>query len=140
MPHNIDILVVDDDPLLRLGIVSMLQDLGYRAMAAQDPMRALHMLHKDLAVDLLITDYSMPGMTGVDLAHRIAQQRPGLLVLIMTGHQQLEDDLDPDWRQSYYISKWHLHLWCRRASRHLGSAPGLGIAGFSLDLRTFGRR
>lgn len=99
MPHNIDILVVDDDPLLRLGIVSMLQDLGYRAMAAQDPMRALHMLHKDLAVDLLITDYSMPGMTGVDLAHRIAQERPGLLVLIMTGHQQLEDDLDPVWRK-----------------------------------------
>lgn len=39
MPRNTDILVVDDDPLLRLGIVSMLQDLGYRAMAAQDPNR-----------------------------------------------------------------------------------------------------
>lgn len=99
MPRNTDILVVDDDPMLRLGIVSMLKDLGYRATAAQDPMRALPMVHQGLGVDLLITDYSMPGMTGVELAHRIAQERPGLLVLIMTGHQQLKDDLYPDWRK-----------------------------------------
>jgi hypothetical protein len=99
MPNDTDILVVDDDPLLRLGIVSMLQDLGYRARAAQDPMRALPMVHQGFGVDLLITDYNMPGMTGVELAHRMAQERPGLLVLIMTGHQQLEDDLDPGWRK-----------------------------------------
>lgn len=99
MPHDTDILVVDDDPLLRLGIVSMLRDLGYRAIAAQDPMRALPMVHQGLGVDILITDYSMPGMTGVELAHRMLLERPGLQVIIMTGHQQLEDDLKPDWHK-----------------------------------------
>jgi len=99
MPNNTDILVVDDDPLLRLGIVSMLRDLGYRVIAVQDPLRALPMVHQGLGVDLLITDYSMPGMTGVELARRMSQERPGLQVLIMTGHQQLEDNLDADWRK-----------------------------------------
>jgi len=99
MPNNTDILVVDDDPLLRLGIVAMLRDLGYRVMSVQDPLRALPMVHQGLGVDLLITDYSMPGMTGVELARRMSQERPGLQVLIMTGHQQLEDNLDADWRK-----------------------------------------
>ena len=99
MPHDTNILIVDDDPLLRLGIVSMLLDMGYQARTAQDPMRALPMVDQGLGIDLLITDYSMPGMTGVELARRIAQERPGLQVLIMTGHQKLEDDLDPDWRK-----------------------------------------
>lgn len=99
MANDTDILVVDDDPLLRLGMVCMLRDMGYQAIAAQDPMRALPMVHQGIGVDLLITDYSMPGMTGVELAHRMVRARPGLHVLIMTGHQKLPDELDPQWRK-----------------------------------------
>lgn len=99
MPNDADILVVDDDPLLRLGMVCMLRDMGYQAIAAQDPMRALPMVHQGIGVDLLITDYSMPGMTGVELARRMAQERPGLQVLIMTGHHKLNDELAPEWRK-----------------------------------------
>ncbi len=94
-----DILVVDDDPLLRLGIVCMLRDMGYQAIAAQDPMRALPMAHQGRGVDLLITDYSMPGMNGVELAHKMSRERPGLQVLIMTGHQKLDDPMNPDWQK-----------------------------------------
>ena len=99
MSNDTDILVVDDDPLLRLGMVCMLRDMGYQAIAAQDPMRALPLVHQGIDVDLLITDYSMPGMTGVELAHRMAQKRPGLQVLIMTGHQKLDAELAPEWRK-----------------------------------------
>ena len=99
MANDTDILVVDDDPLLRLGMVCMLRDMGYQAIAAQDPMRALPMVHQGIGVDLLITDYSMPGMTGVELAHRMVRARPGLHLLIMTGHQKLPDELDPQWRK-----------------------------------------
>lgn len=99
MPTDADILVVDDDPLLRLGMVCMLRDMGYQAIAAQDPMRALPMVHHGIGVDLLITDYSMPGMTGVELARRMAAEKPGLHVLIMSGHQTLNDELAPEWRR-----------------------------------------
>lgn len=99
MANDTDILVVDDDPLLRLGMVCMLRDMGYQAIAAQDPMRALPMVHQGIDVDLLITDYSMPGMTGVELARRLSQERPGLHVLIMTGHAKLDDELAPEWRK-----------------------------------------
>lgn len=99
MANDADILVVDDDPLLRLGMVCMLRDMGYQAIAAQDPMRALPMVHQGIGVDVLITDYSMPGMTGVELAERMSQERPGLQVLIITGHHNLEVQLAPDWRK-----------------------------------------
>lgn len=99
MPIEAEILIVDDDPLLRLGMVCMLRDMGYQAIAAQDPLRALPMVHHGIEVSLLITDYSMPGMTGVELARRMVKERPSLQVVIMSGHQKLDDELSPDWRR-----------------------------------------
>lgn len=94
-----DILVVEDDPLLRLGMVCMLRDMGYQASAAQDAMHALPMLQSGIGIDVLITDYSMPGMTGIELARRMAAQRPDLQVVIMSGHLKLNDELAPEWRR-----------------------------------------
>lgn len=99
MPTGTEILVVEDDPLLRLGMVCMLRDMGYQASAAPDAMHVLPMLQLGIGVDILITDYNMPGMTGIELARRMAAQRPDLQVVIMSGHLKLNEDLAPDWRR-----------------------------------------
>lgn len=98
MEMDADILVVDDDPLLRLGIVCMLKELGYTPIAAHDPQRALPLARQVPNLSLLITDYQMPGMNGVELARLMAAARPGLNVLIVTGNEDLPDDLSPGWK------------------------------------------
>lgn len=97
MATKADILVVDDDPLLRLGMLCMLRDMGYAPIAARDPQRAIPMLSEVPSVNLLITDYQMPGMNGVELAELMAIERPGLNVLIVTGNAELPVDLAPGW-------------------------------------------
>lgn len=94
-----DILVVDDDPLLRLGMVCMLREMGYSPMSAQDGVRALPLIEQGAPVDLLITDYNMPGINGVELAHRMERARPGLQVLIVSGQQEISGEISPRWRR-----------------------------------------
>lgn len=94
-----EILVVDDDPLLRLGMVCMLREMGYSPLSAQDGARALPHIDKGTPIDLLITDYNMPGINGVELAHRMERARPGLQVLIVSGQQEISGELSPGWRR-----------------------------------------
>ncbi|WP_246132706.1 response regulator [Devosia ginsengisoli] len=83
------ILVVDDDALINIGTVDMLEDLGLRALEAYSGREALDILERGDSIDLLITDYAMPGMTGVELADRARQLRPHLPVLLATGYDEL---------------------------------------------------
>lgn len=80
------ILVVDDDPLIAMTTVDMLEDLGHRACEASSGEAALDMLAADPSIALVITDHAMPGMTGVELARRARERRPGLPVLLATGY------------------------------------------------------
>jgi signal transduction histidine kinase len=79
------VLVVDDEPLLRMVMTDALQDGGYRALEANDGPRALKILESDARVDLLITDVGLPGMNGRQLADAARQKRPNLRVLFITG-------------------------------------------------------
>jgi CheY-like chemotaxis protein len=74
--------------------VGMLEVLGHRVTVASSAGRALEMLVADAAVDLVITDYAMPGMTGKELAQRIRETRPGLPVVLASGYAELaaQDD------------------------------------------------
>jgi CheY-like chemotaxis protein len=83
------VLVVDDDPIVAAGTAAMLEDLGHFAIAAGSGARALEMLHTQPGIDLVITDYAMPGMTGAELATRIERLRPGLPVVIASGYAEL---------------------------------------------------
>jgi len=94
-----DILVVDDDPLLRLGMVCMLREMGYTPFSAQDGTRALPFIDRGTPIDLLITDYNMPGINGVELAQRMERAHPGLQVLIVSGQQEIAGELSPRWRR-----------------------------------------
>jgi CheY-like chemotaxis protein len=80
------ILLVDDDPAVRDVTAAMLEDLGYGVIEASDGAAALDLLSKGIRVDLMLADFSMPGMTGSELAAAAAELRPGLPVLLVTGY------------------------------------------------------
>lgn len=88
------ILLVDDNPMVRTALRFSIEALGYRVVDANGGPAAIKIL-KDLGrIDLLVTDYAMPGMNGADLAHVIRQKMPGLPVLLITGYAECPHLLD----------------------------------------------
>ncbi|KKB08051.1 response regulator [Devosia chinhatensis] len=85
------ILVVDDDALITLNMVDQLADLGHTALEAYSGREALAILQQRSDIAMLITDYSMPGMSGVELAEAALALHPDLAVLLATGYAELPD-------------------------------------------------
>jgi Response regulator containing CheY-like receiver domain and AraC-type DNA-binding domain len=83
------VLVVDDDVLVNIGTVDMIQDMGLQALEAYSGKEALDLLAENAAVRVLITDYSMPGMNGIELAGKALALRPDLHVVLATGYGEL---------------------------------------------------
>jgi DNA-binding response OmpR family regulator/nitrogen-specific signal transduction histidine kinase len=83
------ILVVDDDALIAMSTVDMIEDLGHTVIEANSGEGALAVLRGDAQVDLMITDYAMPGMTGNELAKAAKALRPDLPILLATGYAEL---------------------------------------------------
>lgn len=88
------ILVVDDDALIAMNLAAILGDLGHTVIEAFSPRDALDVLSAERAVDAMITDYLMPGMNGIELAHAARKLRPGLPVMVSTGYIDLPDDAE----------------------------------------------
>ena len=98
------ILIVDDDSSV-LDLVSRALR-AYRLSLARDPDEALHVAGNVGSLDLLITDYMMPSMTGEELIGRLREQWPGLSVLILTGHAAiLEAENAPWWTNETHLAK-----------------------------------
>ncbi|SEP00848.1 His Kinase A (phospho-acceptor) domain-containing protein [Rhodospirillales bacterium URHD0017] len=87
--RRLNLLLVDDDFLISLSTAALLEDLGHEVVKASSGAAALEVLQSGKPVDLLITDYAMPGMTGVQLAEAARQLRPGLPILLATGYADL---------------------------------------------------
>ncbi|WP_199708048.1 ATP-binding protein [Teichococcus wenyumeiae] len=84
--HGETVLVVDDEPVIRMLVVEVLQDLGYAALEAADGPSALELLQEEGRLDLLVTDVGLPGgLNGRQLADAARAGRPGLKVLFITG-------------------------------------------------------
>jgi CheY-like chemotaxis protein len=81
------VLLVDDEPMLAQMGVKMLERLGYAVTSATAPADAVDLFaaHPD-AFDLLVTDLTMPGMLGTELAARLLRIKPGLPILLVTGY------------------------------------------------------
>ena len=90
------ILLVDDDVLIAMSSADMLTDLGHEVVEAHSGKEALECLGSGVDFDLMITDYSMPGMTGGDLAKAARTIAPGLPILIASGYAELPPGLDLD--------------------------------------------
>jgi len=83
------VLLVDDEPSIRMLIAEVLGDLGYQAIEAADAASGLKVLNSDVRVDLLITDVGLPnGMNGRQMADAARASRPGLKVLFITGYAE----------------------------------------------------
>jgi CheY-like chemotaxis protein len=82
------ILVVEDESVVRLLIVEVVNDLGYRVLEAADGHSALRILQSTQRVDLLVTDIGLPGLNGRQVADGARSTRPDLKVLFMTGYAE----------------------------------------------------
>jgi len=75
----------------------MLERLGYRVRTRRDPAEALALFQEDPnRFDLVITDMTMPGMTGVQLFRRLKAIRADIPVLLCTGHSTLVDEIEAE--------------------------------------------
>jgi CheY-like chemotaxis protein len=83
------VLIVDDEPSVRMLIVDVLEEAGYQVIEAADSVAGLKLLQSNVRVDLLISDVGLPGgMNGRQMADAARQTRPDLKVLFITGYAE----------------------------------------------------
>ncbi|MDE3744285.1 MULTISPECIES: PAS domain S-box protein [Methylobacterium] len=83
------VLIVDDEPSIRMLVTEVLEDLGYTAIEAADAAAGLKVLQSDVRIDLLVTDVGLPGgMNGRQMADAGRVNRPSLKVLFITGYAE----------------------------------------------------
>lgn len=87
--RKLRILLVDDDPLVSMNTADMLTDLGHSVREATSAAGALQLLESEDPFDVVVTDYAMPGMNGLDLATKIKRNQPQLPIVLATGYAEL---------------------------------------------------
>jgi CheY-like chemotaxis protein len=86
------ILVADDEESVRLLLSTLLERDSYTVLLANDGQHALEVARKhDGEINVLITDYKMPRLDGLQLARTLVTERPGLRVMIMSGRMSNPD-------------------------------------------------
>jgi DNA-binding NtrC family response regulator len=80
--------VVDDEEGLREALTEQLRHIGYEVQAADSAESALAQIAA-FEPNLVLTDLRMPGMSGLDLTERVLEDRPGVDVVVMTGHEDM---------------------------------------------------
>jgi len=88
------ILVVDDEEPVRLFVSTLLERDGYAVLLANDGKHALEVSrHYTGEIRVLLTDYKMPQLDGLQLAAALTDERPGIGVIIMSGHLSRPEEL-----------------------------------------------
>jgi len=81
------ILVVDDEEFMRNFVTDFLSDAGHECFEAENGKMALEMIEKDVqGFDLVITDYTMPEMTGIELIEKLRLNYPNILIILSSGN------------------------------------------------------
>ena len=86
------VLLVDDDGLVRMGTALALRDVGYRVLEANGGSEALSLLEREIKIDVVVTDYAMPGISGPVLVTKIREIVPKMPVIMMTGYASSIDE------------------------------------------------
>lgn len=84
------VLVVDDEQENLRSYEEILHDMGYQVLLQPDGVSALAFLREDVAVDLIITDFRMPGMNGIEFITDLRQSRPFVPVVMITAYGNIE--------------------------------------------------
>jgi len=79
------VLLVDDEPLLLRSMVKLVRSLGYEVFQAASSEQALEVLSRE-AIDLVLSDVTMPGISGIELAREVALRFPNVRVLLASGY------------------------------------------------------
>ena len=84
------VLLVDDEDLVRMSTADMLTDLGYSVVEANSGEEAMALVGHGFRPSLLVTDHLMPGMSGTELARTLLEKDPALRVLVVSGFTELD--------------------------------------------------
>jgi CheY-like chemotaxis protein len=89
------VLIVEDEPLIRLGAVGMIEDAGVEIIQAVNADEAIQILENRGDVRVVFTDIHMPGsMDGLDLAHAVRDRWPPIKIIVTSGGERItEHDL-----------------------------------------------
>ena len=85
-----DVLLVEDEPLVRMATAELLRDAGFEVTEAASAEAALALFEAGAAFDCVVTDHLMPGITGVELARILRASHPGLPVMLLSGYAELD--------------------------------------------------
>ncbi|HEY4091624.1 MAG TPA: response regulator [Luteibacter sp.] len=86
--RSLKILAVDDDSLVRETLCAMLEDMGHVVVSAESGKHAILAFEATGSFDLMVTDFSMPGMTGAELSEALRRLKPDLPIVIATGYAE----------------------------------------------------
>jgi DNA-binding NtrC family response regulator len=85
------ILLIEDEPLVRMVLAHHLEECGYDVLEAETADQALTLLEWHPEIDVVFTDVRMPGsMDGISLAKWVIEHRPGIAVMVASGHTAQE--------------------------------------------------
>ena len=87
------ILIVDDEPLVLMGVEAMVESLGFETVAVSSGNSALEILQNDADIAAMITDQTMPDISGDQLIAAARKLNPNLPALIMTGRSDMAKDM-----------------------------------------------
>ncbi len=85
------ILLVEDDAGNRRILAEILSDLGYKVIDEPDGTSALSAIRQGIDIDLVVTDYRMPDMTGLDLLMTLRKTMPAVPVIMLTAYGSIEN-------------------------------------------------
>jgi CheY-like chemotaxis protein len=80
------LMIVDDDPEVRIIVAEFLRDFGYQVIQARGGAEALELVAKTKDLRMIITDIRMPDMTGIELAELATRLRCGLKIILISGY------------------------------------------------------
>ena len=118
MVEKTAVLIVEDEPLIRMDVAEQLMDDGFQVFEAANADEAIALLETHPSIRILFTDIDMPGsMDGLRLASAVRDRWPPIKIVVTSGHRKVEITDIPD--GSMFYAKPYRHDMIISAFREL---------------------
>ena len=94
--HNMTVLVVEDEVLIRLDLTEAIEISGYFVRHARSAEEALEMLETDETIGIVFLDIVLPRMDGIELAHIVREKWPNIVIVYSSGNIEVAKPIGPD--------------------------------------------